>query len=525
GDTEFQRLFWQYLRVRNIAFRHLVEQPGTSGLDWFGRHYYRISPLRAGLESTLYRRAFEVQSRGLDLGAIEIRTSPSRRWSELLRMLRDIAAQAKRFGDAEARAGRRRPEVGLVLHFIKSLTRGSRGSTTLHADPRTTSYGCRYGEWFHDRWREVVSIERVLRFYPEMLVLMRGIDVANVELAVPTWTVRPLLRMVHAESSRAASRLATQRPEWQVEPMRTTVHAGEDYRTLLEGIRRIHELVEFGGITSGDRIGHAVALGEEPSGWQLRAGATITQPREERLDDLLWLLERFALRDIVGRKDFAIVLEREARAHAAAIYGGDVHLDVLLEARRYRHHVETLQSTGYPFMTARRVTPRRRTNAATLLERYLTDASVFVNGQQPVAVAVDDDYVALVGKAQQAVRRTLAKMQVTVESNPSSNLLIGELGDLNQHPAFRMQPLDSSGSDERLLLSINTDNPLTFATSLADEYAYIYYALLQHPQVTSTDALKWLDDRRSDGWLARFTLRASAAPDVLTQLARMPDRD
>ena len=93
---------------------------------------------------------------------------------------------------------------------------------------------------------------------------------------------------------------------------------------------------------------------------------------------------------------------------------------------------------------------------------------------------------------------------------------------LEYHPAFKIQPLQPAADTSRVLLSINTDNPITFATSLADEFAYVYFAMLQNRSATAHEALEWLERRRGDGWHSRFTVAASTRPDVLAHIGRAP---
>jgi hypothetical protein len=517
ADPSFARLFWQYVRIRNLTYRHLVERPGTAGLDWFGRHYHRISPLRKRLEDRLYRSALEVQSEGINLGALEARTSPMSSWHEQKEHVQDIARQARGFAIAARNHGQAPPEIGLVLHFIKEHARSGKNKRRLHGDPRSYTFGCRYGEWFHARRREVTSIRQMLAAYPHYLVLLRGIDVANVELAIPTWVVLPLIAEVGEISSRAASRVQQWRPDLGVRPMRTTLHIGEDYRRLAEGIRRMHEAVEYGALRPGDRIGHGIAIADDVDRWVQRTGAVLAQPAEERLDDLLWELELYG-RDVGFDGSRAESVRREALQLANAIYGTTSYsIDQLVMARNLRHKPAILRQLGYPFM---RESPFRAAQAemtTEILIRYLVDSDVFVRGQVPVEVTATAGEIGFLKNVQRWLRRELAAREITIESNPSSNLLIGELGDLSHHPAMRLQPLGPC-DDHRVLLSINTDNPLTFASRLADEFAHVYFAMLRSG-VSASDALAWLDARRADGWSSRFTLHSSTRESLLEAIA------
>ena len=124
-------------------------------------------------------------------------------------------------------------------------------------------------------------------------------------------------------------------------------------------------------------------------------------------------------------------------------------------------------------------------------------------------------------EAQRWLRGRLGQLELCVESNPSSNLLIGRYERVEDHPAFRLQPLPGGATDggDTVLLSVNTDNPATFSSCLADELAHIYYALLRRG-VAAQDALAWLDRTRTNGWRSRFTLPVSADPAVLEEVLR-----
>lgn len=517
-DESFALAFWQYQRVRCLVYRYLIEEPGTAGLDWFTRSYGRISPLRRALENGLYASALEVQSADLHLGALEGRTSPQTRWDLVRDQVRDMAQQAAAFAP---RTGSTRPQVGLVLHFIKSWHRkdASIGADVLHASPRSHAFGTRHGPWYHKAWLGASAIATALRHHPDLLLVLRGIDVANVELAQPTWVLIPLFRHVHEAARDAAAAMRRVRPEWSIEPLRTTLHVGEDYRRLVEGIRRMHEPLEFGLLGLGDRVGHGIALAENP---QRSAGHTILQPAEERLDDLLWELDRYQRGDLPAEAGRLEMVRTQVSHLARDIYEWSLSsVDHFIASRRLRHDPEALRLVGFPF--SRVVGPSEKETDRHLLWRHLTDEGVFARGQRPVPVVQDAGEVTMLRAAQRWLRAEYAQREITIEANPSSNLLIGDFASLGDHPAFRLSPLGESPAvgDSAVLLSVNTDNPVTFATCLADEFAYIHHALL-HLGVSSQDALAWIHRAREAGWRSRFTLAASADADILRQVANPP---
>src|SRR6202035_2618003 len=73
----------------------------------------------------------------------------------------------------------------------------------------------------------------------------------------------------------------------------------------------------------------------------------------------------------------------------------------------------------------------------------------------------------------------LAHWQVCIESNPSSNLVVGSLDAMASQDFLQRRPTRSARSgDETLTWTISTDDPLTFSTTLADEYAYAWAGMV-----------------------------------------------
>ncbi len=501
-DGMFAELFWQYQRVRNATFRYLIAQPQTSGMDWFQRHYDRIASLRKGLDLDIFRTALEFESEGLGLESLEVRTSPGASWRDTRDIVASYAAQAVTFDVAE---GARRPEIGLVLHFLKQR---SRGSDRPNADPRNAAFGTRFGPWFHRTMMQAKAMAYALDVHPEMLLVLRGIDAASLELEVPTWALLPIFRTIDVAAVRAAEHLAVGEPSWRAAPLQRTLHVGEDFRRLIDGVRRMHEPIEFGMLRPGDRIGHGIALGLDPTRW-CSASRSVPQPAEERLDDLLWELERYRRKDWSPSPQRQEFVKSQILEFGSAIYGGSPAPTIheLLRARRLRHRPEVLETLRYPTIGCDAVDCGRP--EVGLLLRYLTDPDVYERGRAIVHVCVDDEEVEMLHKAQAWLRHLLAQDEITIESNPSSNLLVADLDDLENHPLMRLQEIDASAR-ATVMVSINDDDPISFATSLADEFAYIYRTLVRKG-LSSQDALAKVDQLRSNGWRSRFTLRASAS--------------
>lgn len=519
GDEPFHRIYFQYVRARCLIYRFLVEEPGTAGLDWFTQHYNRISPLRKAVDEDKYDIALREEARDLHLGALELRTAPEASWPLIRAEILDLAEAAQRVQVVS----QPRPQVGLILHFIKKAEEGGHPV----ADPRSRAFGARYGVWCHARQREAWAISTALRYHPELLLVLRGVDIANLELAIPTWPVLNLFAHVREASEQAAALLTRYRPHWQAQPLRVTYHVGEDIRRLTEGLRRMHEPLQFGVLRPGDRIGHGLALGLDPHR-VAEQNPTQAQPLEERLDDLLWELERYQRGDQpceAGRLELvraeALRLGRDQYGKILTLTGGknEVTVDALIEARLWRHDRRLLEWLRYPLILPTAPSFVANAPAGQLLWRYLTDAVVYERGQRILEVPARTDESAMLVQAQRWLKGELARSGITIEGNPSSNLLIGRFGAIHEHPAFRFQPLTPDNASETVGFSLSTDNPMTFSTRLADEYAYVYDALCTRG-VPVERALHWLDTVRDHGWRSRFTLTASTNLGALATICQ-----
>jgi hypothetical protein len=493
-DSAFARLFWQYIRIRGLTYRYLVQEPGSAGLDWFSIHFKRISPLRKGLDRARMAAALALESRGPSLRSLEVRGSPTPSWPKVHALIQQVAS-------APAPQGCE-PERGLVLHFAKE----SHHPTTHapHADPRQLAHGCRFGSYFHSRLREAMAIEAALSQHPESLVILRGLDVCSNELSVPTWVFLPLFARLKRHSERISSHLS----RWgNVPPLRFTLHAGEDFRRLIEGLRRIHEPIEFGALGVGDRLGHAVALGVDPQAWAA-AMSSVWQPTEERLEDLLWELDRYRRGELPVDPSRIELVRGEVHDLAWRIYRVHASEEELLQARRLRHTPNVLSQLGFPFMQG--TPPAGAGRALELLFRYLTEADVFVRGQTPIEIRADMGESRMLGEAQRFLRTLLGRLDMTVEVNPSSNVLIGDF-PLEQHPIFRLQPLPGQELPlPPVSVALGDDDPITFASCLPDEFGHLFYALIRRG-VSAQRVREWLERVRAHGLRARFTLPESIA--------------
>ena len=516
-DEGFAALFWQLVRLRAILYRHIVQRPMTPGLRWFVRFYNRLRPARLPDMRLRVMSAARMDGLGRGLRSFEIRTVPEDRPDQTHRSTVEIIEGFRELQEAER--GRSLPECGIVYHFPRSRQPRSNGEThcafwqRTHLDPSGQQF--RYADYYRQQRRSAVSLGRTVLRDPGMVLAVRGIDICTDEIGVPTWVFCPIFKYLTE-----CFRLAAPAVETAVESglhLRKTVHAGEDFIHLMSGLRKIHEAFRYLGFEENDRIGHGMALGVLPRLWAERTGR-LRMAVEDRLFDLIWEYGVYIRQEAECPQGRRIFLEQQIRELARRMFApalsGDAsfHPGVLYEFVEALHEPDNLGAVGFP---NRRV-PRTR-GPEDLLTAYLTDSAVFRSGRNLIFVETQDEIPILEG-LQTAVRRQLAAQGIVVEVNPSSNLLIGHLGDMRDHPLWRIMPVENS-SDASLAVCIGTDDPLTFATDMYSEYQLVWDTL---GRLGYSDSARkaWLDNARRTGLLSRFTLPVNfndaRAPSVPT---------
>lgn len=452
------RLALAYVRCWAWLYRFVVQQPGVSGLAWFSRHYRRIDALAAPLTDARYDCAERIESTHLELRSLELRTTPNSLASKLAAVARHRRPRA---GAAPANVRR-----GLVLHLLR---------TESHTP-----------DW-HLKWatRAVVDAQRIDEACawgrPDALW---GVDAANDELGVQPWIENVVMARAfrHAAPGRARSSC-----------LGLTIHAGEDYRTLHEGLRRIDQAMDLaerlGDCVAGSfRIGHGLAA-LSSDGF---AEHSAVQPRFARLLDIWWELRLSA----IGRTASTSARQAHLMGEVAQLaldlgwMGGIVSVSASDPAEAALRIVDHLHDP-------RRVEPhlrgvdRGRIAQADPVAQLLDDASLARRATQTVCVHVDGPEREAALSLRSAVRERARRSGVVFEACPSSNLVVGDHNSLGMHPMHSVTGL-------RVILA--DDDPLTFATCLADERAYALAGAMLSGK-TRDEALDWLEGLRQTGEL------------------------
>jgi hypothetical protein len=559
-NSEFTSLFWQVIRIRCLVYRHVVQRPLTPGLQWFVRFFARIKPLRKNIsERVLTNTAARICGKDAGLRSLEVRLGTEEGVSDCLEKIRQVE---EAMFPISKNSGRRSPrprldkeksdatnkendettrfEVGALFHFSRKRGGGwEHGKLNAygldHSYPGTLRLptgskplkdagnpsGFRFARFYLEQRRHAQALVSVFQKYPLALRTVRGIDLCTDEAGVPVWVMAPLVRWVRDAGQQAAIQLR-RRGEFKIPPLCTSFHAGEDFVHLLTGLRRLDNTVSYLRLEEGDRLGHALSLGVDPAGWCSRVGRVV-QTCEERLFDLIWEWSCYAKQGISVASERLAYVRTEMVGLARAIFDRSYAPEDLMDFVNRLHNEQDLRAEGFPDKPTLRTHNLQQAEQAKkegkepepdgrrLLRIYLSDEKVWRQGRIPTTIDlrnIKHEQAALT-KLQDGLRRKVGRLCLTIEVNPSSNLLIGDLGNFVGHPLWRLRPVVPEDDVAPLSVCIGSDDPLTFATTLPHEYQLLFDALILMDR-SHDEAMRWIDEARDAGMQSRFTL----SPDL-----------
>ncbi len=546
ATRELRRGLHAYLLVRHAILGRMIQPArGVAGLERFARGYVRPSWRKVRRPQSPRRDLHQAWEAG-GVGHLELRVTPDDPPATYV----DRYERALRDDDRGAllRAVRRRPVAAptlpqnaprFIFHFLRERDERPPGRTGQGAVAlRVPSF-----EAVRRRVdREASTLLEGLQD-PSVARWIVALDVANVETDTPVEVFAPAIRALRSQRLPSRRILRATGPDARFRPpwgwLGLAVHAGEDFHHLLEGMRRVHETIRFLDMRQGDRLGHALALGIEPEAWRQRWGGRAHQTCRERLDDLTWLLWRQE-HVPAANGTAAEVLARlgtEHRRLTAHVYGTasqtglpDLHtLREAWELRRYDpRFLEPRRGHGGGTLVrgvvldplgamrhreVREAVSEARPSAVELWQRDVWDDDVKRRGGEPLVVTVSEEEDALLRHHQDSLLREVVERGIAIEVNPSSNLAIGPLDRMRDHPIFRWFPpwaedrrRGGGVQEPHPMVLVGTDDPAVFQTELVHEYALLAAAARERPELDRDprQLQAWLEHLRQAGNDYRF---------------------
>ena len=510
-DRPFAGAFRYYLLVKGLFRREMIQLNKNHGFANFKRYQDVKSMFLRGYPA--YQRMLSSLAvgdawRDSNIAYQEVRIAPEKKLRKGKQVIEDIHHSI----DSELEIMNqspefvRRPEIGIIYHFIKLKEKPSIKSNINVSNLSTTPRN-------HNIRKDLRKQSYIIRtLFKKRKYKIKGIDAASSEFNCRPEVFGQAFRFLKSSGLKA------------------TFHAGEDFYDISDGLRAIDEAVTLLGMTSGDRIGHAIAMGIDSGNFYSKRENHVIVPAQWMLDNVAWLLIRSGEWNITIEPTVESFLRAQYNNLFSMIYGRrdsdyipveKYYKSLLLRGDNpdwYRRSDEgkgkglifTDSWEAFELLDPEKArTAKEEERIRELYLRYHYDTKVRAKGEKVIEFKVCKGYCRLIEAMQQKMIERLERRHIIIESCPSSNVLIGSLDKYRNHPAFRFYSVDGEKRNH-LKVTLNTDDLGVFQTSLANEYSYMALALSKERDENDNNVFmpyhinEWLKAIAENGIKAKF---------------------
>lgn len=402
-----------------------------------------------------------------------------------------------------------------IFHFIKIGDNSDNNPLITSLTPR------------HARLREVVR-KQTLAIYnfrnsgSKICDRLVGIDAANSEILCRPEVFAMSFRCLRSHPIDASVIKAIPND------LGRTYHVGEDFYSIVDGLRAVDEVVKFLHFNNGDRIGHGLVLGTDVNEYYHKRSYCVNGTLQVLLDDIAWLyinVQRLTPSSVVleylrelFEKNFRLLYKGFSLPSIYTYYqswllrgdnpymyqglGKDVVREIKVKEEKSNLSISTWErcsfNYGMDFVSA-----RKNPDAIKLYSEYHFNSKVKNDGYKSQVLKIPrevrEDLMAAIEKVQERMLSEIEKKHLAIECNPTSNLKIGDLTRYEEHPIFKFNNygLNTPYKCHNISVSINTDDKGVFSTSLEREYELIGIALEKTKNEKMMNApraiIDWLD--------------------------------
>ena len=534
-----QDLFYTYLVIKSKFREEMVQVNDRVGFDNFSSYQDRKDVFLKGRD--IYQRyvskmAIETSMKNQKIRSFEARITPKSTIEGLKETIESIDKNAL-FANKDSidrylskQESGRKHQFFYVQHFIKEK---DKISYTKEKDQLLSWRRCRHAQLRKTIEKQAKAIAGLREGISDINNRIVGIDAASSEFNARPEVFSQAFRFLKNFRNKGRFDLLK---DFELNELKATFHAGEDFYDIVDGLRTIDEAIKFLNLGEGDRIGHALALGVTPKDYYQSKGNTLSLPRQWQLDNICWLISRISkynlfqfsqYRDYLGwqfqnlyheiydsfEKDNKnkVAITPELYYEAWKLRGDDPFLYNQEGKFSEAQHITFWSKSGvnwrYPVEGAK----RKLSIVNGLYYYYHFNPEVKEKGNEIVEFKVLPDYIKVVEEVQKCFQKEIAQKHLGIETNPSSNCLIGTFRRYDKHPIINFYNLGLETDPEKikncpqLFVSINTDDQGVFNTYLENEYALMALALEKmkdengKPLYHSAMIYDWLDRIRRMG--------------------------
>lgn len=513
-DKLFLEYFFNYLKIKNIFFKIMTQGNKIKGLDNFVSYFGRSTKIGSEIDKYWWEHRMRSQFKDKNLKKVEFRISPSGSLRRMKSELYDLLSAYKKVLNEIKYDCTGFPKIGIIYHFIKHKDKSKLEKCWYRKHKEKLEHGLlSFNKNIREYEKEKENILK-LRKISNLSKYIVGIDGASIENNAEPWVFTSVY-----ESIRDSQNGYRDDGGNRIQSLGFSFHAGEDFRHIITGIRRIEECLKYFKYHTGDRIGHGIALGIDIKSW-CEKHSLIILPRGEYFENLIWMWGQS--KELSYRIELGI-LERQIIDAAREIYGKIDGITTYnlweMYCRKFSEFkVEGRASREYNLCDFKNILSSDRDErvlclenrneswtAERLLKAYHCERYL-VKMREPIEVRIKKEEVEIFTELQKLILQKVARDGIIIETNPTSNMAIGELKSIFEHYILNLNKLDYKERDEDynyLMVSINSDDPSVFNSTLSNEFAYIYYSLINEGYQKEL-VLRWMDKIREYGMESSF---------------------
>lgn len=428
-------LFYLYLLIKIRFRRDYVQTNPLIGLQNFNHYYHALDKYKEDWQGRLdtkgkLKYALNTSIREGHTDTVEVRLSPDS--FDLIKNTKWLEGKKN---------------VNFVLTLFKSCRDDDKATTTKYSGLQSELIR---------KLREILDLVKT-----GSLLKIVGIDVVGSDLQCRPYVIAPFLRYAAEKGI-----------------IHITYHAAEDFCDIIDGLRSLDELTSFAEYKDSYRIGHASVLGVNVEKYYQERKRNVVCSRQTLLDNYIWLsrVDRI-MNNVAIAPEMRRELESKAEEQFKVIYPGlsfsanDYWDSMQLRSDMTDAFVEELCGSGV-FRSLRCNHPRceeARNNekAKAYWYEYLKRNE---KGDEIVLTRHKKEVINIINEVREALIKEFAGKKYKVESNPTSNLMIGPFDMYKELPTLKFY-------DHHVNVSVNTDAKGVFSTSLYMEYSLLALVL------------------------------------------------
>lgn len=515
----FIHLFHAYLLIKAQFRAELIQVNDKIGFGNFSKYQNRKEYFLP--DNSIYHAAFmnlavHDTKNHAKIKSFELRVAPKDNVIELNNSIRGYnvalnkkAIQSSMIADFRTKINLKKgyniskDNIFYNIHYIKKKDKQN-------LDSIASNITCRHSVLRKEIKDQTIAISQLRESYSSLSKHIRGIDAASSEFDAPPEVFAQGFR--YLKNHKLKGKLNHLKSSLEEPKIYATYHAGEDFYDIVDGLRAIDECIKFGNFKQGDRIGHALALGIDVKEYYLFKQNKLMLPKQIVIDNIVWLLAKIRKYGIAIHRNEINRLEKMFENLYFELYSSNYDKDNPLKEKNISHttyfdawklrgddpylyfdelNIDVYKKINLTYWERCRINDeypkvksiRNNNDAKRIIQAYHFNPAIKKAGKLMKQFEISHSYMDLVYAVQEKMMHEIKSCNIAIETNPTSNYLIGTFKRYSKHPITKFFNLGlESDSDiikncPQISVSINTDDQGIFSTSLENEYALMAIAL------------------------------------------------